>query len=98
MNAWWLHNDALRSDAEASDTDSQDASAPWRRNIEAILPLVQDEDPQDALMKAKILRELGQFEAAKEALAELTSEELGRYVTLIRALCDKEDLAVREVK
>ena len=45
-----------------------------RRNLERLLDLLTDDTDNDRLMRAEVLRELGDFAAAKQALREVSTE------------------------
>ena len=48
-------------------------------------------------MKAEVLRELGEFDAAREVLGRVTSRKHTAVVRQLRSLCDRADTAVREL-
>jgi hypothetical protein len=64
-------------------------------NMENLLPLL---DPRKVLvwiMRAELLRQLGQFDEALATLQEVELEEASRTVDRIRALCEEGDTRVR---
>jgi hypothetical protein len=50
------------------------------------------------LMKAEVLRELGEFELAKQVLGRIDSSEMAAVVRQVRSLCDSGDTRVRELR
>ena len=56
-----------------------------RRNLERLLDLLNGDNDNDRLMRAEVLRELGEFAAAEQALREV-STDLGWVVDQIRSL------------
>jgi hypothetical protein len=49
-------------------------------------------------MRAEVLRELGDFQAATLELNSVTSPEFAAVVQQIRSMCDSSDTCVRELK
>ena len=93
--AWWRSNDHHRDDAitEALQT----ATGSRRANLEALVHLLDGEEMGELLMKAEVLRQLGEFDAARRLLAELPSGDLEPIVEQLRILCDARDICVREL-
>jgi len=81
--AWWRANDSVREwrfpikDIPAASPDG------FRRNLLRLVDLLTDDNDNDRLMRAEVLRELGDFAAAKQALRKV-SAELGWVVEQIR--------------
>jgi hypothetical protein len=68
-------------------------------NLRALLRLIDEEDDDaERLMKAEVLRELGEFEIAEAVLEEITAPNLAKIVREFRALCRARDLRVRELQ
>ena len=91
---WWRSNDAIRY--SSTDGESIGRNEVLRRNnLEALAELLNEKSDHDRLMKAEVLRELGEFESAKQVLASVESPELAAVVRQMRSLCDQEDRLVR---
>jgi hypothetical protein len=60
--------------------------------------LLDEADQNDRLMRAKVLRELGEFESANEVLSRVTSTEYTAVVHQLRSLCDTRDAWIRELQ
>ena len=92
MYAWWRSNDARR-DAEkpAAPTDEE------RNNMIKLAALLNLDDDNDRIMRAEIMRQLGEFTAAKEILKGSFSEEMQRAVEIIRNLTEKQVSPVAEM-
>ena len=96
--AWWRRNDAFRAwDEDAPPQSAGDMDGACRQNMEALLSLVGKTKKPDLLMRAELLRELGNFDAVREALDQVTQTRYRWVVQQIRALCDSEDVTVREL-
>jgi len=93
MLAWWRRNDGLRSHPAGDAT----ASAACRRNLEALATLLDEDDESDRLLKAEVLRELGEFEAARGLLGRAGSALYRGAARQLRDLCDRGDRSVRQL-
>jgi hypothetical protein len=96
--AWWRSNDAFRDDPRAPAADNLSGSELWRKNLEALVNLLQEADDNDRLMKAEALRELGEFELAKQVRGRIDSSKIAALVRQVRSLCDSGDTRVRELR
>ena len=94
--AWWRRNDAFRDAPQPPAKGIPNGPWPWRENLKALAHLLDAGDDNDRIMKAEVLRELGEFEAAKQVLSRILSSDLAAAVLLLRSLCDSEDSCVRE--
>jgi hypothetical protein len=61
------------------------------------MPLFDDTDANDQVMKAEVLRHLGEFELARQELGHISSPQYAMVVRQLRMLCDAEDNCVREL-
>jgi hypothetical protein len=95
--AWWRSNDAFRDDPRAPTDGNRSSPGPWRKNLEALANLLHDGDHNARLMKAEVLRELGEFEPAKQVLGSIDSSEVAAVVHQLRSLCERGDTRVREL-
>jgi hypothetical protein len=95
--AWWRGNDAFRDASHAQAGDGAADPAPRRNNLHALAELLDEKDVDDRIMKAEVLRELADFEAATGILATITSSDYGAVVRQLRSLCDGQDPRVREL-
>jgi len=92
--AWWRGNDArrggglLRLLGKLVKRDDDEAR---RRNLEALVMLFDDADPDDRLMKAEALRELGRFDEALAALARVNDEDRAEVAAILRRDCEARD-------
>jgi HEAT repeat protein len=93
MLAWWRRNDGLRVRPVGSAT----VSGACRRNLEALARLLNEDDENDRLLKAEVLRELGEFELAKEVLGRDGSSTYRGAARQLRDLCDRGDRCVRQL-
>ncbi len=100
IHAWWSSNDPLRSQGQSPIDQTQDVptrSPDAMMNLERLLELLDIGNPEQWLMKAELLREIGRFD---EAIHLLESHDLWKYGTvsvLVRSLAQRKDSIVREI-
>jgi hypothetical protein len=94
--AWWRGNDAFRhgSGEQAGDTT---ASGARRNNLEALASVLHARDDNERIMKAEVLRELGEFASALALLRSVTSSEYDAVVRQLSSMCESKDMCVREL-
>ena len=95
--AWRRRNDVFRDKPLKEAQGTSDNPVEWRKNLEALARLLTEEDVNDCLTKAEVLRELGKFESAKQVLNHATSTDGAAVVRQLRSLCDVRDTCVREL-
>lgn len=71
---WWTHNDSFRNDPSASTAPMQEND--HRKNLEALLPLIDADDDQGRLKSAAVLLALGRFGDARAILLDIEEERL----------------------
>lgn len=96
--AWWRSNDGFRNAPPAPGRGNPRTSAPWKKNLEALANLLHDENEGERLMRAEVLRELGEFEAAKQILHRISSSNVAAVVRQLLSLCESGDASVRELR
>lgn len=98
MLAWWRVNDAHRARSVIRAGGVRVSPEAIRENLLALAGLLDPADEESLVMKAEILRELGEFESAAAILDRIGSSRLAAVVGQLRSLCDRNDAAVRELK
>lgn len=96
--ALWRSNDAFRDVREAGTSGIANTSGACRENLEAIAGLLDEARESERIMKAEVLRELGEFESAQRLLSRAVSGDVATVVHQLRLLCDAEDASVRELQ
>jgi hypothetical protein len=96
--AWWPRNDAFRDVTHRESTNVAAASGTWRRNLEALVGLLDEVNDNDRLIQAEVLRELGKFGSSREVLERVTSASCATIVRQLRCLCDAQDTCVRQLQ
>ncbi len=95
--AWWRRNDAIRGIGQAK-ISSVAITSSCKKNLEALIDLLDEAVEYDRFISAEVLRELGEFESAKIILNSVTSSKYAAVVCQIRLLCDSGDSSVRELQ
>jgi len=95
--AWWRRNDAFREVSGSTGGHAAPASANCRTNLEALRTLLDETQESDRLMKAEVLRELGEFDAALGMLSTIASNDYEAIVGQMRSLCEAGDVGVRVI-
>ncbi len=92
LRAWWAGNDARRTKKTEMQISDREAS-----NLTAFAQLLDEADPNDLVMKAEIMRELGRFDNARALLANSDNSNMSQAVSIIQCLVEKSDPYVREM-
>jgi len=98
--AWWAGNDALRHKGQSPGGQTSivpERSHEAKMNLERLLELLNERNPDQRLMKAEVLRELGRFDEAIRVLDFRFPKEYTSVAALIRNLAQKKDPIVREI-
>ena len=96
--AWWRSNDDFRNDYDEKDRQQTSMTEQRRKNLEGLVCLLHEDDLSDAIMKAEVLRELGEFESASKVLSSIDDSELTNIVRQLQYLVDEQDSRVRELR
>ncbi|MDC3957536.1 hypothetical protein KEG38_27000 [Polyangium jinanense] len=95
IKAWQAGNDARRgADSVAAVAWSNEAA----ENLEALVALLSEDDPDERLMKAEALRELGRFETCLALLARPLPGKYEIVVRTIRSLAERNVPGVAELR
>lgn len=94
--AWWRSNDTHRASRRTSGAVTR--SPAWEKNLHALRGLLDENNESERLMKAEVLRELGEFTPAQQLLKGVTSEHLIGVARQIGALCKAREIRVRELR
>ncbi len=92
LRAWWAGNDDRRESEHPEPMSESEAA-----NLRAFATLLDQEDPNDRIMKGEALREIEMFEEAEALLEESFHEDLMQAVAIIRDLARRRVSAVREM-
>ena len=98
LRVWRLGNDPYRQASGEAHTPQPAPSAAREANMRAVLPLLDDADPTATLVRADVLRQLGEFDGALAVLETPLPEAYAPVVQQFRALCEARERGVRELK
>ena len=93
LRAWWAGNEPRRESGLSTQLDSFET-----QNLRAFLTLLDETENSDRIMKAEVLRELGEFNKAENLLAAEFDVQLTPVVSMIRELIQKRVATVAEVE
>jgi len=99
LHAWWAANDSYRSSGKTTrkkSTNPPQRSPEATMNLERLLDLLDVTDPEERLMKAEVLRELGRFDGALELFDFDFPKDYAAAAAFIRNLAENKDPLVRE--
>jgi ribonuclease D len=96
--AWWRRNDAFRDASEHPSSTITSVTGECRKNLEALVSLLDETNENDQVMKAELLRELGEFGASQQVLERVTSANYATIVRQLRSLCAARDPCVRQLR
>lgn len=91
LQTWWAFNDCRRKSEEIP------LSSMEIENLHAFINLLDENEENDRLMKAEVLRELGEFTVAEKLLSMPFGAELKQAAELIRNLNNKGITSVTEM-
>lgn len=91
LRTWWAGNDSRRQGAATPLSDDESA------NIAAFAALLDESDENDRIMKAEVMRELGNYEDALALLSHPFREELVYPATIIKGLAQQKTPFVQEM-
>ena len=97
MRAWWCMNDTVRYEEVAKRSEVA-YSKDQEDNILRLYELLDEEDPNQRLMKAEIARERSMFDEALSLLEYKFPQGLDKVVNFIRDLCKAHSAVVAEIK
>jgi hypothetical protein len=93
--AWWAANDPARE-----KTRLQPAYTPAQEtNMLALAELLDEQDPDQCIMKAEIFRELGRFDACIRILSRpFDGERYAQVAAFIKSLAERKSAELHEIK
>jgi hypothetical protein len=98
IRLWHSLNDRRRDAANESARALQgDVQELFVRNLEALVPLLDENEPSERLMKAEALREMGRFDEALRLLVQIEGD-LAQWAPQLRALAMRKDVCVTKLR
>jgi hypothetical protein len=97
IRAWWCMNDSVRYE-KLTDRSKVDFSKDQEDNILRLYELLDDEDPNQRLIKAEIARERGMFDEAMSLLEYKFPERFNKAVSVIRNFCKSRSAVLADIQ
>lgn len=94
---WWRGNDADRELAPDQEGIATAYPEQYGENLTALAEMFNTKRPNERIMKAEAMRELGQFEEGVKILDGIQERDFDAVVRRIRELCERADAVVREI-
>lgn len=95
--AWWRGNDRHRGPPPAPATDNPEVVNQRRDNMRALLPLLATDESVDLIMRAEVLRHLGEFELATKALTQHFPAAFDTAISRLLYLCARRDSTLQKL-
>jgi hypothetical protein len=92
LRMWWVGNDVRRGKKTQHPLSVIEIS-----NLTAFVKMLDESNPNDLIMKAEAMRELGRFDVAGALLEKSVDQDYAEVVLTIRKLVKKKDPYVREM-
>ena len=98
LTAWWQSNDRCRGGFSLFGKKKKfPASEEREKNMEKLLGLLDKTNPNDQIMAAEILRQLGRFDEALEVLKTLDRDDYGEVLVQLEDFCDDNETSVQKL-
>ena len=88
VRLWWAGNDVIRKNPDKSLPEKH------LKNLEALEVLLDEDDPDERLMRAEVCRELGKFDEARQLLDFVYPDDYQVAVGIISGLCEEDNSKV----
>jgi hypothetical protein len=95
--AWWRSNDRHRGPPPAPATDNPEVVNRRHDNMRALLPLLATAESADLIMRAEVLRQLGEFELATKALTQHFPAAFDTAISRLLYLCARRDSMLQKL-
>ena len=93
--AWWAGNDAIRANEDASIN----LSSKQKANMKALAELMDEEDADQRITKAELMRELKRFDACLALLTDpFENKHHAAVASFIKSLAIRKSWTVKEIK
>jgi predicted Zn-dependent protease len=98
LTAWWQSNDRCRGGFSLLGKKKKFPAPEEReKNMEKLLGLLDKTNPNDQIMAAEILRQLGKFDEALEVLKTLDRDDYGEVLVQLEDFCDDNETTVQKL-
>ena len=94
---WWRGNDQYRGPSPRTMKDNPEVVATRHYNMRALMGLLDTTEPVDQLMRAEVLRQLGEFELATKALTRHFPSEFDTAISRLLYLCAQRNSVLQKL-
>ncbi len=94
---WWRGNDRHRGTSPTLGGDNPEAVNRRHDNMRALLPLLATAESADLIMRAEVLRQLGEFELATKALTRHFPAAFDTAISRLLYLCARRDSMLQKL-
>jgi hypothetical protein len=95
--AWWRGNDRHRGPLPAPAVDNPEVLNRRHDNMRALLPLLATAESTDLIMRAEVLRQLGEFELATKVLTRHFPAAFDTAISRLLYLCARRDSTLQKL-
>jgi hypothetical protein len=95
--AWWRGNDRHRGPLTAPATDNPELTNRRHDNMRALLPLLATAEWADLILRAEVLRQLGEFELATKELTRHFPAAFDAAISRLLYLCAQRDSTLQKL-
>jgi hypothetical protein len=95
--AWWRGNDRYRGPSPTPAVDNPEVVNRRHDNMRALLPLLATAESADLIMRAEVLRQLGEFELATKALTRHFPHAFDTAISRLLYLCAQRDSTLQKL-
>ncbi|OKL42084.1 hypothetical protein [Pontibacter flavimaris] len=93
---WWKFNDRVRRGKPLVNSPREETI--WKTNLALLEGILDDNDPEQRIMKAEVLRHLGFFLLASTKLEFVRDEQYKQVVDIIKQACKEQKTEVLKVE
>ena len=95
--AWWRGNDRHRGPSTTPAADNPEVVTRRHDNMRALLPLLATAESADLIMRAEVLRQLGEFELATKAMTRHFPAAFDTAISRLLYLCARRDSTLQKL-
>jgi hypothetical protein len=95
--AWWRGNDRLRGQRPSGSDDKPQLISRRHANMHQLIALLDTAEPSDQLMRAEVLRQLGEFDQAVAILSKPFPPEYDTALSRLLGLCAQRDTVLQKL-
>ena len=95
--AWWRGNDRLRGQQPSGSDDKPQLISQRLDNMRQLIALTDTAEPSDQLMRAEVLRQLGEFDQAVAILSQSFPPEYDTALSRLLDFCAQRNSVLQKL-